>query len=193
MKKRRLAGLLILAVCASKVDADAGTPILFQGKDLVQLASVCTSGLDSVVSGIFECSPVMDEYAGEKIIKKKVNAGDKSTAKLLDSQYSSVGYDAITKDVLGIKLIMRYEAFKSVKEVLESKYGRPDFSDENSASWIGKGTLFLQRSNKKLSFEHDYYSRIDISTRAMLQAQENYRKRNENEEKKRKTQAVKDL
>lgn len=165
MKKKTLGALLIGAafVCATviykaliykplvavKTETITKSPILFQGLDEVPLTSICAQNIEPSIyekyRGLFlACTPNIDEYAGQKIIKKNDPIPAFNEASI--SSYSEVIYDHATKRVAGITFIMSGGAYGSVMELLETKYGNvekdpqapsPVTEQSKSYRWIG--------------------------------------------------------
>lgn len=156
MKNTLLAILLIGSASMCVALPVANAPILFKGMDEVPLASICKSGsiffMHDFEGNIGLCTPSVDEYVGEKLIRRSKDGRE------FFSNYSHVEYDLESKKVMSINFVMGYDVFERVKEILEIKYGKAqkDSRAPDVSYWYGdkngNALMYLGKSEPKSSF-----------------------------------------
>lgn len=202
MKKVSLAVLLMGTCLACFGLSVAKEPILFKGLDEVPFTSICTSDSmpNILIKSIMACALNMDEYAGEKLIKRsKSDNGDVP----FYYNYSHAEYDLVTKKIINLHFVMRQGALDRVKEVLEAKYGKAQ-TDGTSPSvfyWYGDkdGSTFVYLTEKQLSGKNlgdlsaGRATILVIITKAMRNAEYEMSARNARVYRENKERAIKGL
>lgn len=191
MKKTTFAVLLIYVSVACEAFTIAKAPILFQGMDEVPLTSVCEpKATDPEIdhqnySYILKCLPRIDEYAGEKLIRKN----------LAEIFSSHVEYDGVTKRVTNIKFFMQDEAYEGVEKLLEAKYGKGESDNGYShiKRWFGDQYGIAAISLGTLNWPSGSYTELTIHTHAMAEAWDKARERDLRNMEEKKAKAFKAL